>query len=128
MRLYKTNKIVYSFKNKPQEFIQGLASNTVAAPRNAFLDIHGKIIIVFDQILADPDTLLIAFEKPFENSLNNHLAKYLAISSTLMIRENLNVYFNLKEGYEKKSDEWIIKQKKGALILAPRTLTASVTE
>ena len=50
MRLHQLNKAVLSVKNNAAKFLNGITSNTLDQPRNAFLDLHGKIVAVFDQV------------------------------------------------------------------------------
>jgi len=51
MKIYKSNKTVLSLRNNAVAFLNGLTSNAMDKPWNAFVDIHGMIISVFDQLV-----------------------------------------------------------------------------
>ena len=49
MRNARLDKIVLSIKPNAETFLNGLTSNALDAPQNAFLNLHGRIIATFDQ-------------------------------------------------------------------------------
>jgi len=96
MRLYKlSNKLVVRVKHNACEFLKGLTSNALEAPRNAFLDIHGKIVASFDQRVLSADEVQIVIEKQFFGRLKSHLGKFLMLSGTDLEEEKQKVYFDL---------------------------------
>ena len=116
------------FRNRAAEFLQAYTSNEPSSPRNAFLDIHGKIIALADQSLMSPEEVLVVIEKPFEERLRTHLARYQPLYGTEITAANHNLYFDLEAAYLPASDEIAIPQKKGQLILSPYLLPSSVSE
>lgn len=73
----------------------GYTTNTPDRPRNAFVDIHGKIIAVFDQVSSSADEVLAVVESGVVERLLSHLKKYLDFSQTTVEKDSSNVYFNL---------------------------------
>ncbi len=95
MRLYKASKILLRFKNKAADFINAYTTNTPEAEKNAFVDIRGKIVAVFDQKYVSPDEVLVIIEAKFRERLLGHLDKYLKLSDTVIEEDKRFVYFDL---------------------------------
>lgn len=109
MRLYKlSNKLVIRVRRNACEFLKGYTSNVLEAPRNAFLDIHGKIVAVFDQKVLSADDVLIVIERQFFERLKSHLGKFLAFGNTTLEEEKYNVYFDLDGDYGPNEDDFVI--------------------
>jgi len=128
MRLYKTDKKVLSFQNNPAAFLKGITSNTLEAPRNAFLDIHGKIVATFDQLKIADDEIWICLEAAFVPTVLTHIDKYVKLARVKVEAPDLNVYFDLDGNYDLKVEERMIPQKKGQLIITPHQMSAPVSE
>ena len=79
MKIYKTSKRAISFQNNPIEFLNGLTSNDMDKPNNAFLNIHGKIIATFDQIKINDEEMVVLIEEPFVQEVLSHLDKYIKL-------------------------------------------------
>ena len=115
MKLYRLNKEVLSFQNKAGEFLKGLTSNDLDQPKNAFLNIHGRIIATFEQMyfpsgtvkdplgacarledcaLPDQETCWVILEKPFVRLVQKHLARYLTLSPVRMTVLKKCVYWD----------------------------------
>ncbi len=108
MRLYKlSNKLVIRVKRNACEFLKGYTSNVLQAPRNAFLDLHGKIVAVFDQKVLSADEVLIVIERQFFERLKNHLDKFLKLGDTILEPTDYNIYFDLEGNYQPKEDEFV---------------------
>ncbi len=122
-----SNKLVLRFENKACEFLKGFVSNALEAPRNAFLDVHGKIVAVFDQIVLNENEVLIVIERPFLGRLKKHLEKYLALGDTRLREEAYRVYFDLEGGVRPEEGAFRIPQKVGALILSKNEHPADVS-
>lgn len=90
-----SNKKVLLMKGKAAEFLKGFSTNTLEAPRNAFVDLKGRIVATFEQAVLSPDEVLIAIERQFFDRLKKHLEKYLFLNGTLLQETNHNVYFDL---------------------------------
>ncbi len=128
MRLYKLNKTVLSFKNNPFDFLNGLTSNALHQSRNAFLDIHGKIIATFDQLQISKDEFWIVVEKDFVPLVLKHLDRYARLSQVFIEERALNVFFDLEGDCPLLADDRVIVQKAGRFILTSGDLDARVTE
>lgn len=127
MKIYKLSKAVLSIKNNAAHFLNGLTSNTLDKPRNAFLDVHGKIIATFDQIQIKEDEFLIVLERPFREAVLNHIEKFVRLSKVVVAEENYHVYFDLDGQYQAGQGEFIIPQKQGLMIVTPQALPAMVS-
>ena len=65
MKIYPLHKIVLSFRQNPEPFLNGLTSNSMDKPQNAFVSIHGKIIATFDQVKISDEEIWILVEPDF---------------------------------------------------------------
>ena len=128
MKIYKTNKAVLSVKNNPQQFLNGITSNSLDTQRNAFLNIHGKIIATFDQLKINDQEFLLVIEKEYIRPALDHLDRYAKLSRATLTQESFNVYFDLDGFYELKNDECAIGQKKGKLVLTKNILEQNVSD
>lgn len=127
MALYQTQKAVLRFKNDVLKFLKGLTTNTLEAPRNAFVDVQGKIVATFDQKLLNKDEILIALERPFTGRLRKHLEKYLFLGNTVMEETPYHAIFDLEGNYDREMpEEYLVPQKKGQLILSPSSLKENI--
>lgn len=122
-----SNKLILRVENKACEFLKGFTSNTLEAPRNAFLDVHGKIVAVFDQLVLNDNEVLIVIERPFLGRLKKHLEKYLVLGDTRLREETYWVYFDLEDDARPEQGVFRIPQKAGALILSKNELSAGVS-
>ena len=128
MTLYKTNKQALLFRNNAPEFLNGLTSNSMDRPRNAFLSIHGKIIATFDQLKIDDETVLICIEKLYVPETLKHLDRYVKLSGVKVEQLPHHVYFDLAGDYAVGKDEYSIAQKKGQLVISNQALEARVSD
>lgn len=128
MRLYKTDKSVLSFEKKPELLLNGITSNTLDKPQNAFLNVHGKIVVVFDQVRIGPDEFWIAVESPFVDALMAHIDKYVRLSGTSLKRLEKSVYFDLDGDGPLQKGQIGIPQKKGRLIISDTPLQTVVSD
>ncbi len=128
MKLYRTNKAVLGVTNNAGQFLNGLTANSLDKSGNAFLNIHGKIVATFDQLLAGEDKFFIVVEAPFVDSVLQHVERYARLSKTRIQPEALRVYFDLDGGYVPAAGEFVITQKLGKLVLSPQDLPVNVGE
>lgn len=129
MRLYKLNKTVLSIRNNPARFLSGLTANTLDKPQNVFLNIHGRIVAVFDQIKVGADEFRIIVEDPFVDVLLQHVDRYAKLSKVRVERLEKNVYFDLEDNRNFVSGaEGVIPQKKGRVIISGDELETSVSQ
>jgi folate-binding protein YgfZ len=128
MKLYRLDKIVLRVRNNVEKFLNGLASNTLDTPRNAFLTLHGRIIATFDQVKIGDDEFLIVVERFALEALMQHVKKYLMLNRTIAEQTSLNVYFDLDGAYAAGPDEYKIAQKTGQMIITPKELAVNVSD
>jgi folate-binding protein YgfZ len=128
-RLYLTGRRVLTVGNNPEAFLNGLTSNVMTAPRNAFLNIHGRIIAAFDQARSAGDgSFKLCIEAGFTDAVFGHLEKYSRISGASLKLTGERVYFDLEGTLAPSGGEIAIAQKKGQLVLTTRDLESSVTD
>ncbi len=128
MKIYKLNKKVLSITNNPSPFLNGLTSNTLDKSKNAFLDVHGKIIATFDQIKINEDQFFILIEQPFVEMVLKHLDRFARLSQVGIQQEDYRVYFDLEGAYKVETNEFVIPQKLGQLVITQKDLENKVSE
>ncbi len=128
MRIYALEKVILSFQNNPTQFLNGLTSNSLDKSQNAFVNIHGKIIAVFDQAKITDEEFWIALESLFAAVVLEHLDRYARLSGVKIEKLNKNVYFDFEGNVSLVSSDVTIPQKRGRLIITERSLSANVTE
>ena len=128
MKIYKLNKTVLKITNNAAQFLNGLTSNTLDRPKNAFLDIHGKIIATFDQLKLDEDSVLIVLEKSFLEAVYKHIERFVKLNKAVVREEPYRVYFDLTGEYPLQAGEFFIPQRTGRLILTGEEIKNSVSD
>ena len=127
MAIYKLDKMVVSVKGNAEKFLQGLTSNTLDAPRNAFVNLHGRIIATFDQIAAGPDEFLLVIAPSAWEPLKAHTERYAKLSKTIIAPTTLNVYFDLTGDHLLSDGEYAVPQSAGRIIVTARVLPSDVS-
>lgn len=114
MNIYKIlSKIVYKIYGEDAiKIINGLTTNEMTKPLNAFLDRFGKLIVLADQKVIENSVYLI-FESKYEQKFLEHLRKYLKLSKSKIEKQNLKA-IHVIEGEFKGIT---IKQNIGYLLL-----------
>jgi len=128
MKLYKLKKVVLSVNNNAAKFLDGLTSNTLEQKKNAFLDMHGKIVATFDQIKIADDRFLILIEDHYYEKLLLHLDKFMKLSKVEIKKEDYNVYFDLDGDYTLQNGELTLDERKGKLIITKTELKCDVND
>ena len=119
MKLYKLNKTVLSAYPNPALFLSGLTANTLDQPKNAFLNIHGRIIAVFEQAKIDDEEFWMILETPFVEPLLSHLDRYLKLSKVQVKPLDKHVYFNLEDELPPLTKACLmIPQNKGQIVVS----------
>ena len=107
MRLYKLPDTVLSIKalkdgavdqrtgNFAAGFLNGITSNTLDAPLNAFLNQHGRIIATFRQHKISEDEFLIAVPALAVDNLLKHLERYMKLSKVTISPSPLFTFIDL---------------------------------
>ncbi len=128
MRIYKTSKTVLSVSNNIDKFLPGITANTLDAPHNAFLSIHGRIVATFDQVRVSEDQMLLCVEKEFVEDLLNHVQRYLMLSGSTIEETDYAAYFDLDNEHSIGEDEFCIAQPEGKLVISQNNLEATVSD
>ena len=128
MPLYKIQKKVLSVAPHAVQFLNGLTSNSLDKPQNAFFNIHGRIIATFYQIRMSDDEFLIVIETAYVEMVLHHTERYALLSKTRVIPRTEHVYFDVTGDAALRDVEWAIPQKKGQLIISPENRFAPVSE
>ncbi len=82
LSLFKLPDNVFSIQGNASKFLNGITSNTLEAPLNAFLNQHGRIIATFRQQKISDDEFLISVPSIAAGSLLKHLERYAKLSHT----------------------------------------------
>ena len=80
MRLYKFPDTVLSIKGNAANFLNGITSNSLDAPLNAFLNQHGRIIATIRQQRISGDEFLVSVPSLAIDNLLKHLERYAKLS------------------------------------------------
>ncbi len=128
MRIYRLDKIVRRIAGNAAKFLNGLTSNSLDKPQNAFLNLHGRIIASFDQVKTGEDEYLICAAAPALPALLAHIEKFAKLNRTTIEQAGLNVYFDLDGDAPLEPKDHSISQRKGRLILTPRALANTVSD
>lgn len=127
MRLYKLDKTVVRVSGNAEKFLSGLTSNALEAPRNAFLNLHGRIIATFDQARAGEDGFLLVIAPSAWEALKGHTDRYARLNHTTLEPAPLNVYFDLDSNVPLEEGDLTISQNTGRLLVTSRVLPQTVS-
>ena len=95
MRLYKLPDTVLSIKGNASAFLNGIASNSLDAPLNAFLNQHGRIIATFRQQKVSDDEFLVSVPMVAVDDLLKHLERYMRLSHVLIGPSPYKIYIDV---------------------------------
>ncbi len=126
-KIYKTKKVALLFRNNAAEFLNGLTANEITKPRNAFLNIHGRIIATFDQLKISDEEVWALVEAPFVDAVCDHLDRYAKLSGVKVEKRKEVVFFNLDGELKLIEGEYRIPQNQGQLVIADRHLQTNVS-
>lgn len=127
MKLYKLNKVILRIKNNAAQFLQGLTSNDLDKPQNAFVTIHGRIIATFDQLRLSDDEFIILVEEYFVDGLLKHIDKFVKLSGVKVERLKKNVYFDLESDEKLDAGDQTIPQRQGRLLITDKIFESNVS-
>ena len=119
--------MVLSVKGNAEKFLQGLTSNTLEAPRNAFVNLHGRIIATFDQARGGDDEFLLVIAPSAWEALRAHTEKFAKLNKTLIAPTALNAYFDLGGDHPVSEGEYTIAQNAGRTILTARVIASGIS-
>jgi len=95
MRTFKLPEMVFSIKGNAAGFLNGISSNTLEAPLNAFLNQHGRIIATFRQQKISDDEFLISIPALAKDGLLKHLERFVKLSRVSMVPSDRHVFIDL---------------------------------
>lgn len=95
MRIYKLPDTVLSIKGNASGFLNGITSNTLEAPLNAFLNQHGRIIATIRQQKKSDEEFLISVPSFAVGSLLKHLERYAKLSHVHIEPTKLSAFLDL---------------------------------
>ena len=124
MSFFKTNKKVLTVSPHPEKFLNGLTSNSLDKPQNAFVNLHGRIIATFDQFKVNDELFLLVIEADFVSGVLAHVERFAKLSKVEIKPQGLAVYFDLAGDYKPGEGEYTLPQKAGRLVLTTKTLPA----
>ena len=119
---------VLLLKGNPAQFLNGLTSNTLDKPHNAFLNMHGRIIATFDQICLSDEEFLIVIASKVVVALFTHVERYLKINRSTLTEIPMHVYFDLDSDAPLFPGDHTVPQKTGRLIILAQPREASETD
>src|SRR6185503_3313024 len=82
MQLYQLPYQILRFAPQAQTFLNGLMSNAMGEPKNAFLDRQGRIVATTDQLSISEDEVWQVVASSVVTRLKDHLQKMLMLSTT----------------------------------------------
>jgi len=97
-RLFKLDNTTLSIKGNAAGFLNGITSNGLEAPLNAFLNQHGRIIAVVRQEKISDDEFLLSVPKVALDNLYKHWERYVRLSHVTIIPSVINVFINMDTG------------------------------
>lgn len=98
MRVYRLDQVVISVRGKAEQFLNGLTSNSLDKPLNAFVNIHGRLIATCFQKKANEDEFLLAVIPSAVDPLLKHLELYAKLSHTQLAVTSLKSYIDIETG------------------------------
>ncbi len=127
MRLYSLDKKALLLKGNPTQFLNGLTSNALDKPQNAFLNMHGRIIATFDGLRLSEDSFLIVVASKAVGALMTHVERYLKINRSTLTETVFNVYFDCDGDAPLSPGDQFIAQKQGRLIISEQVYGPTVS-
>jgi folate-binding protein YgfZ len=128
MRIYLLNKMVIRILGNAAQFLSGLTSNTLDAPQNAFLNLHGRIIATFEQVRTGEDEFLLVLAPSAWESLKAHTDRYARLNKTTIEPVSRHVYFDLDSTMPLEPKDHTVVQKAGRLVVTDRTLSSTISD
>lgn len=96
MQLYKLDDLVISIKGNAAHLLNGLTSNSLDKPQNAFLNQHGRVIAVVFQKQIREDEYLLAVPGNSWQALSQHLDRYAKLNRTTLQVLDLKTFIDIE--------------------------------
>jgi tRNA-binding protein len=127
--LYHTPKKVLAISGPDvEEFLNGLTSNVMSSSRNAFLNIHGRIIAVVDQYADSAATIKLCVEEEFVNPLVTHLDRYARLAGVSVRVSDEIVYVDIGQARPDIEGARVLARSAGWLVISPVELAVGKSE
>ncbi|MCM2326122.1 MAG: tRNA-modifying protein YgfZ [Candidatus Woesearchaeota archaeon] len=94
MAIYRLDYMMLRFSDRPKKIFDGLTSNTMDSPKNAFIDNIGRTIAAFYQLQKEEDVYILIHKKYYQR-LMDHLDKFLKLTKVKVERKDHSIYFCL---------------------------------
>ena len=118
MRIYQLSKKLLRLSNNVEKLLSGITTNTLDAPRNAFIDVKGKIIATVEQQRSGTDEIVLLVEFLAALQLRPHLERYRALSKTLIEDDTRPIFYDLDGTIKPPPDALVFPQTPGQIIIA----------
>ena len=106
MNVYRLDDVAIRVSGNAEKLLSGLTSNTLDAPQNAFLNMHGRIIATFWQKKTGVDEYTLMVPRVALDDLLKHLDRYARLNRTQVTVSEEKVYLDLdqKEPFASSED------------------------
>lgn len=128
MHVYLSNKRILKISNNASQFLQGLTSNKLDSSQNAFCNIHGRIVVTFEQLQIEDGVFLILIEKVFVSDMLSHTERYAKLSGVKIEEVDFNVYYDLDNNVLLEKDDLCIPFDQWKIILTSRQIKTNVSD
>ena len=123
MRIYHLkNKLVILLQPKAAEFLKATSTNTLDKPRNAFVNLKGKIVVTFEQEKLNEEEVLLVIENQYFDRLNVHLKTTLFLNEVALKPQDYKVTCDLDGDVSIQEEMLAIVISVGAIRESPRLL------
>jgi folate-binding protein YgfZ len=110
MRTFHLDQAVISVRGNVAQFLNGLTTNTLNAPLNAFVNLHGRLIVTFFQKQLSDHEFLLAIPPSAVDALLGHLDRYAKLSGTKLIPTRFKAYMDIETAQVIFTEETISNQ------------------
>lgn len=109
---------VFMLRGEAQKLLSGISTNTPNAPRNAFIDVYGKIISVFYQAQHN-NVFYIVLPAKFVERAQKHLTPYMRLGKASLESTNLKAFL-VADSEEKNFPGPKISERNSFIILSEK--------
>ncbi len=127
MPIVRLDKKVITFTGNVDKFFQGLTSNSLDKPFNAFLNINGRIIATIEQKRISDDILIAVVATQALVPLTAAIERFARLNKTTITVTDLLVYHDTDRSIALIDGDESIDLACGRLLITTRQLTDSLT-
>lgn len=128
MSFFRLDKRVVECQGNAAVFLNGLTSNTLDKPINAFLNIHGRIIATVEQFAVNDNTVYLVVATKAIDLLMEHTARFAKLNKTNLTVSDLSVYMDLDNTMPLGAGDMAIVLPAGRMVITKRQLDNTVDE